>query len=198
MERQGDGQHLQHRTRTPRQVGLEADVTQRPRARGKQQRRDRQTQPPRIDQAPAQNPAGRLGPPLADVAGGNHLHAGQQARAGHDDHAGRHPAQRLIADLFRRIMADHDHVRQAHGHDAQARQDHRPGKRQQLAQVAADQGLFSDVGGIGHVSRQGGKKPATMMAPPLLGKGANTTVILGLVPRTHNHGYLWRVALFSR
>ena len=49
------------------------------------------------------------------------------------DHAGRGPAQRVVAELLGRIAADDDGVGQPHGHDAQARQHHRPRQLQERA-----------------------------------------------------------------
>ena len=101
VERQGQGEDQQHARGALGQVGVQSDVAQEQGTDQQQERRRGDADPEAIDQPPPQHRAGPFAPSLADRARSHHLNAGEQADGHGQNHAGRRPGQRVIAQLHR-------------------------------------------------------------------------------------------------
>ncbi len=163
------GQHLRDVRRAGCERGLEADGAHERRRAGVQREAGHEPDDKREQRTPPEDGSGGFGSLLADQLRGQHLDAGQQPHGRRHHHHRRCPAERLVAELDGAVVTDHDGVRQAHRHDAEARQHDGPGEPQQLTEAAAA-GVGLGRGLAVHRSTPNFKKPTRLLTPEPFGE----------------------------
>lgn len=156
LEGIGKGHGAHHRGSCRRKIGRDPEQSQQGLREGEQNAAAREAEQQRRHQPLVQHPAGRWQVARTIRAGGEHQHARQPAEHHDDADEGQRPARTQRRHLVRACEADHDHVRHVEQRPVEAGEHHRPGERQQPANLGSGGGSIRGGNGIrGHGNTQG-------------------------------------------